>query len=184
LVLSSNSNGERRLVYLNRGDEGWQPAVFNGVLSSAYHYGVAPAGDEVFATFIQFNMIDGKAKARNGLIRYPMAYSEKVWTDGEPLVVDTDRVDVYFRIAAGDVNGDGLTDVVASRKNGGLEVYVQSAEGEFVLERSPELAATGVAYDIRLLDLDDDGRDDIVAGFAPAGGNSGGIGVWLSRSPS
>jgi hypothetical protein len=184
LVLSSNTSGERRLVYLNRGAEGWQPAVFKGVLSAAYHYDVVPAGDELFATFIQFNMIDGKAQARNGLVRYPMSYSQEVWENGTPLTWDKDRVNVFFRLGAGDLNGDGLVDVVASRKSGGLAVYLQTASGEFVLERSPELADTGVAYDIRLLDLDGDGVRDIVAGMAPAGGNSGGIRVWLTRPRS
>ena len=31
---------ERRLIYLNKGDEGLEQAVFNGVLSAAYHYDV------------------------------------------------------------------------------------------------------------------------------------------------
>lgn len=181
LVVASNSSGERRLVYLNRGADGWQPAVFKGVLSAAYHYGVVPAGDELFATFVQFNMIEGRAQARNGLVRYPMSYSQEMWKNGTPLVWDKDRVNVFFRLGAGDVNGDGRTDVVASRKSGGLEVYVQTESGEFFKEQSPELANTGVAYDIRLIDLDGDGRDDIVAGFAPAGGNPGGIRVWLTR---
>ncbi len=66
LVISSNSLGERRLVYFNRGDEGWQPAVYKGVLSAAYHYDVEPAGDELFAVFVQFRMIGGKTQSRNG----------------------------------------------------------------------------------------------------------------------
>ena len=181
LVISSNSLGERRFVYLNRGDEGWKPAVYKGVLSAAYHYDVEPAGDELFAVFVQFRMIGGKTQSRNGIVRYPMSYSELLWEDGEPLIWDKDRVAVFFRLAAGDIDGDGLTDVVVGRKTGGLEVYLQNDQGDFIKEEAPGLAEIGLAYDIRLLDLDDSGTLDIVASCAPAGKRNGGVHVWLTR---
>ncbi len=86
-----------------------------------------------------------------------------------------------FRLGIGDLNGDGLSDLVAGRRSGGLEVYLQTEDGEFVLERSPELSAVGRAFDIRLLDLDDDGLDDIVAGCVVQGEKPGGVYVWLTR---
>ncbi|MEJ2188723.1 MAG: VCBS repeat-containing protein, partial [Acidobacteriota bacterium] len=101
--------------------------------------------------------------------------------DGEPLIWDSQRGDVFFRLATGDLDGDGDTDVVAGRKGNGLEVYLQNDQGQLILEQSPELAETGRAFDIRLLDLDGDGIEDIVAGFAANGGVEGGIRVWLTR---
>jgi hypothetical protein len=181
LVLSSNSVGERRLVYLNQEGRTWKSAPFNGVLSGAYHYNVEEASGEVFSTFAQFRVVQNETQMRNGLIAYPFAFREQGWRDGKPVIVDDDRADVFFRIALGDVNGDGFTDIAAGRKTGGIEIYVQTASGEFVKEVADNLAATGGAYDLRLHDFDGDGRDDLVAGMVPAGEHSGGVGVWLSR---
>ena len=181
LVLSSNSLDRRHLVYLNSPDGGWHSAQHKGVLSAAYHYDVEPAGDELYSTFVQFKMVSGKNEARNGLIRYHVEPAGDTFVNGEPLVWDAQRGDVFFRLAAGDLDGDGDTDVVAGRKGGGLEVYLQNDQGELVLERSPELAKTALAFDIRILDVDGDGINDIVAGFAPHGGVEGGIYVWLTR---
>jgi hypothetical protein len=181
LLVSSNSVGERRLVYLNQGDGTWKSAPYFGVLSGAYHYNAETKGGEIFSTFAQFKIVDNKSVMRNGIIAYPLAFRDPGWRNGRPVVVDAAEADVFFRLGLGDVNGDGFTDVVAGRKTGGIEVYVQMPDGQFVKEAAPNLEATGGAFDIQLLDLDGDGLDDIVAGMAPAGKNAGGVGVWLSR---
>jgi hypothetical protein len=182
LVVSSNSVGERRLVYLNQGGEGWRSAPFNGVLSSAYHYDVEAAGGEIFSTFVQFKMVDGKTTALNGIVAYPFAFREKGWMNGRPVVWDRERTEVFFRIALGDLNGDGLTDIVAGRKTGGLEVYLQGSNGDFIKETAAELTSGAIAYDLRVMDLDGDGLDDIVAGMVPGQDQSGGVSVWLTRA--
>ncbi len=181
LVLSSNTVGERRLAYLNQTGRTWKAAPYSGVLSGAYHYDVEASDGEIFATFAQFRVIQNKTRMRNGLIAYPFAFREQGWRDGVPVMIDEERAGVFFRLALGDVNGDGYTDLVAGRKTGGLEVYVQNPDGEFIREMADNLLETGAAYDIRLHDLDGDGRDDIIAGMVPAGSHAGGVGVWLSR---
>lgn len=180
LVLSSNTLGPRILVYAWRGADGWQPAEHRGLLSSAYHYNIEPDNDGVFATFVQFRMVDGGTQARNGLIRYPTAFDGD-FEVAEPIVWDAERGNVFFRIGVGDLDGDGRTDLVAGRKGGGLEAYLQTEDGSFYLERGTEFDGVGRAFDIRLVDLDGDGRDDIVAGFVEQGENPGGVYVWLSR---
>jgi hypothetical protein len=181
LVLSSNSNGMRQLVFSYEGDDGWRPLEDRGVLSTAYHYDVEPSRGEVFATFVQFRMIGQETQARNGLVRYPLPQGDQEFVLGTPVMWEKERIDVFFRLALGDVDGDGDTDLVASRRQGGLEVYLQTVDGEFYRERGDELAAAPRVFDVQLIDLDGDGRDDIVAGCAPDGDRPGGVFVWLSR---
>jgi hypothetical protein len=182
IVVSSNSNGMRHLAFAYRGDDGWQALEHRGVLSSAYHYDVTAAGDELFATFVQFRMISGDTQARNGLVRYPLvAEGDREFELGSPIVWEKERKDVFFRLAAGDIDGDGDTDLVAGRRESGLEVYLQTPEGLFYREQGSELDAVGRAFDIKLLDLDGDGRDDIIAACVPNGDRPGGVYVWLSK---
>jgi hypothetical protein len=182
IVVSSNSNGMRHLAYSYRGGDGWQALEHRGVLSSAYHYDVKASSGELFATFVQFRMIGGETQARNGLVRYPLVpQGDQEFVFGSPVVWEKERKDVFFRLAAGDVDGDGDTDLVAGRRESGLEVYLQTAEGLFYREKGAELDAIGRAFDIQLFDLDGDGRDDIIAACVPNGGRPGGVYVWLTK---
>jgi hypothetical protein len=180
LVLSSNTLGPRMLVYAWRGDEGWVTAEHRGVLSASYHYAVEPADEGVFATFVQFRRYDGRTQARNGLTFYPTSFGGEFEAPA-PLIWDEERGDVFFRLAVGDLDGDGRTDLVAGRKAGGLEAYLQAEDGSFYRERGTELDGVGRVFDIRLIDLDGDGRDDIIASCAEQEERPGGLFVWLSK---
>jgi hypothetical protein len=184
LVLGSNTADWRSLVYFNR-DEGWVEEYSFKVLSNAYHFDVEPVvrrdgTREIYAAFMQYRQIGGANQARTGLIRYEWTADGLVAPSGGAIYFDDGRANPYVRVGVGDLNGDGFTDLVSGRKGGEIEVWIGDGTGEFLLEQSPELDSAGRAYDIQLADIDGDGRDDILAAFAPAGETSGGVRMWLS----
>ncbi|HSL18332.1 MAG TPA: VCBS repeat-containing protein [Methylomirabilota bacterium] len=183
LVVGSNTADWRKLVFLNR-PEGWHSEISFGVLSNAYHFDVEPrlrddGVVEVYAAFMQYNIVGGKNQGRTGLIRYEWTDDGLVAPDG-PIYFDDDRTNPYVRLGLGDVNGDGRLDVVAGRKLGGLELWLGAEAGGFVLESSPEFGRLGRAFDIQLVDMNGDGRDDVLASFAAAEGSPGGVRLWLA----
>jgi hypothetical protein len=96
------------------------------------------------------------------VIRYP-ANSEGLSEQGTPLFFDEQRFNPVFRIGTGDLDDNGLLDVVYARKQGGVHILLQVPEGGFYLETSPELAEQmATPFDIKLHDLDGDGRDDVL----------------------
>ena len=183
LVVGSNTADWRKMVYYNR-EDGWQEEYSFGVLANTYHFDVEPVtradgAVEVYSAFMQYRLIEGTNHSRTGLIRYEWTADGMVAPNGA-VYFDDDRTNPYVRVGVGDLNGDGITDMVSGRKLGGLEVWLGTGSGDFVLEKSPELAEFGRAFDIHLVDVNDDGRDDIIAEFAMVEEIPGGVHLWLT----
>ena len=74
-------------------------------------------------------------------------------------------------IAVGDMNGDGLTDILVPRQLGdkGIAIYHGSGDGKFTLGEAIEDGVSTAGAEV--VDLDGDGKNDIVAiqtGFIPS----------------
>jgi len=186
LILGSNAANYRGLVFLNT-EEGWQRPSALGVLSNAFHYDVGylptDAGPQMYWTFVQFKVVNGENVARTGVIPYQLT-DNGLQTPTGPVFFDDQRYDPVFRVAVGDLTGDGRPDLVVGRKNGSLKVFVQTESGLFYEERSPEIEAPGRAYHIEIVDIDGDGTNDILASFADEKDQTGGVRVWLTRKSS
>jgi len=189
LAIASNSSGWRELGYFNLGAEGWRIWDERHTFGNAYHFDVDTARDPkakgtkaVYAVMEQFFKTPKENYARTAIIRY-LPDDDEGWEKVHPeeIHVDDNRRNYYFRIATGDLNGDGLEDLVAGRKKGGLEVWIQASDGVFYLNQFEDLKNEAVAYAIRIVDIDGDGNGDIVASMAERDDRSGGVRVWMSR---
>ena len=183
LVVASNTADWRKLVYFNR-EDGWKEEFSFGVLSNTYHFDVEPmvrpdGTVEIYSAFMQYRMINGENNARTGLIRYEWTDDGLVAPNGAAYF-DDDRTNPYVRVGIGDLNADGVTDMVAGRKLGGLEVWIGTADGGYLLEQSPEFGELGRVFDIHVVDINGDGRDDILAEFAMIEELPGGVRLWLT----
>jgi FG-GAP-like repeat len=90
------------------------------------------------------------------------------------LGVVEDRVGI-FRLATGDLDGDGHADMVGVDGHGGLWVFRGDGKGAFAREPVPEMkrGEQCQGYGLRLVDLDRDGADEIVVSFAAESGARG-----------
>ncbi len=82
--------------------------------------------------------------------------------------VEESRAGVWD-MAVGDVDGDGARDLVGLTGDGAAWVFLGDRQGSFVGEASPELPSRVKGCEgseVRLIDLDGDGRDEVLASFA------------------
>lgn len=191
LVLSSNVQDWRNLVMFNECKDGkwnWSTNRVDEVLAGAFHYSVVDepwAPDQLAAAFQQFELVprpQGEAKpkteGRSGLVQYVVAKNGDVSTKVLEMDSDDQRANPWWRLAAGDLNGDGHGDLVALRRQGNVQILLGDGRGGFVNERSPELPVLGAPYAVRIVDLDGDGRGEIILMTAATKKLKGGMAVF------
>lgn len=86
----------------------------------------------------------------------------------------------FWALASGDLDGDGVQDLIALDDEGKSRVLLGEGAGRFVLEESPELRAPELGcqgYHLELADLDGDGTAEVVAAFAGEPGSEVLLGV-------
>ncbi len=170
LAIASRRRGNRHILRLSSTGQ-------DGLLSA---YPVEPLRAQASLTAVAAADLDG-----DGFEELLLAYVNRelgVWrtgidlyrgsaTDGWQRQVVTareTRVGVWD-MSVGELDGDGRPDLVAVTGEGETWVFLGGPESTFVQEASPELPARVRGCrgsEVRLVDLDGDGRDEVLAAFA------------------
>lgn len=163
----SNVLGRADLLNLGRADGGWDTVELPTLRPKSIVRGLAAAdfdgdgrddlavGGMSFEAGEWWTVLEVHLSGQEGWRRRVLASSEG-------------RVDVTA-VGSGDLDGDGRPDLVASTGRGGLWAFLGDGKGSFTreetgIEPDPENGCRG--YHVELADLDGDGQDEIVAGFA------------------
>ena len=173
------------LTWKNDGKGKFENELFPNIEQAAYHFAVAPGTfgpnhATAFADLYQKQVPGIEAAGLNVYVKGPDGWHTiAVWRQKRYL----GRLSA---VAMGDLDGDGLDDVIfPDRIAKKLRIFFQTKDGKF--EESPESAEPAldsVATDIRLADIDGDGRLDIVLAksvFSQYPKDPGGLEVLLNE---
>ena len=167
VVLGLNVLGSKQVLRLGGEGGEWTVAELPGLRPAILTGGV--------------HVVDLDGDRRNDLAIGYMANELGIWRTGVDLFYarakgEWERRTLFaeegrrgiFALDGGDLDGDGLTDLAALTGDGEVWVFLGRPGGAFVRETSSELPPrTGCrGYDVKLSDLDGDGRDELVAAFA------------------
>jgi hypothetical protein len=186
ILTSSNKNINRYLVFLNGGNgQTWTPVALDEFPFRAYVLGVAAgrldtvSGDEAVMAFHQKIQSGSLSFPRNGIAIYGFSTGENGLQMRERRMVDIDAAEggKYSCAEVGDLDGDGLLDVVVGRVDGAVRVFLQSLDGAFMEERGSEIKLGPVwVNSVRILDLAKGGPRALVVSTSDAG-NKDGVGA-------
>jgi VCBS repeat protein/FG-GAP repeat protein len=164
----SNLMGAKALVNLSRADGGWDTQEIDVMRPSAYVNAVAVADfdrdgrDDLAVGYLSYEL----QTWRSGVDIYYSRRGGK-W-ERRALVVEEGR-EGFTALATGDLDRDGNRDLVALTGDGRTLVFLGNGKGGFTREAAAEIPPVEGGcrgYHVELADLDGDGRDEIVAGFA------------------
>jgi hypothetical protein len=168
----SYNHGMRDLLHLNDPEvaTGWTTQVLDTIRPASWVFGITSGdfdGDGRSDLVTSFASHDGDTQRRG--LELSRRNAAGVWETR--LIAAYEGKDTLFSLAAGDVDGDGRLDLVASSTWGNVLVFLGDGAGGFVREKAPELDAPVLCrgYGLELADLDRDGKAEIVASFAGEG---------------
>lgn len=187
LVAGSNALGQREILFLNRGESPVESVALEAIRPGSMVWTVAVAdfdGDGrddlvVAATTYEIGEWWGSLQV---LLNHRATEEGLPEFVGVPLAGGRDSAaERVTALAAGDVNGDGHADVVATTATGDLRVFLGDGVGGFVREQGEVVDDPSGCRGshVLLADLDSDGRDEILASFAGEScQGAGSLRVW------
>lgn len=157
--LDQEQPGEVRMY--KRTPQGWQKSIVDapGDTHAKEILAADVDGDGVAELYVSW---EGAVGQGNTLVR-PVTVKQYRWKDGTPegTVVGTVPDRLMRAMAAGDVNGDGKTDLVAGAMSSGLWLFEQAPDGW--KKTQIDAASSGFEHPVLLADLDADGALELYA---------------------
>ncbi len=189
VLTGSNYTGALTLLWRNTGTGIFEPVTFDAIEGYAYHPVTVPgtfgaAHAPAFADSYYSTARTPQVMRAAGITVYSFAGGKwerhRLWREKESKAA-------VNALAVGDLDGDGLDDVVfADNVRHQLRVLFQQPDGTFVeLDEKEEPRFESPGQWLQLADLDGDGRLDIVMSrtvTSTAPNEVGGWNVWLNRA--
>jgi len=182
ILTGAHIYGAVELLWKNDGDGKFSVAFIPEIEIHGYHFAMAPGTfgpNRVPAFADAFNRATNVPVRRQARCVTVYSYENGKWTRHRIWRKKEGHTFMYG-LAMGDLDGDGLDDVVfADSDVGRLRIFLQRPDGSFAeAEENQEPVLKSIGQCIRLADLDGDGRLDIVVGKTYGSGSSGERGGW------
>lgn len=190
LLTGSIFTGALTLVWRNNGDGSFAPVQFPEIDGYAYHLATAPGtfGRDRTPAFadLYYKFWDRPDPRRAEGISVDSYRGS--WTR-HPVWIKRDGKSAIFAIAMGDLDGDGLDDVVfPDTEARRVRIFFQEPDGSFSeLDEQEEPVLDSVGQHVELVDLNRDGRLDLVLSKSVSSARPdepGGWEVYLNKGGS
>ena len=183
ILTGSQAYGAVQLLWRNTGAGRFETGYFPQIEIHGFHFAMAPG---TFGRDRRAAFADAFARSTNkperlqaqGVTVY--SYEKGAWTRHR-IWRQKNGTTFLYALAMGDIDGDGLDDVVFADSTGPyrLRIFLQRADGTFAEaaeEAEPKLDSPGQC--VRLADVDGDGRLDVIVAKTYTSGRSGDPGGW------